>query len=240
LKAVTSTNDYTGMLAGAGAKHGTMVIADIQTRGRGRTGSIWISPPGGLWMSIILRPGGRARRLDIIPLMVSLAVVETLRGYGVSGQIKWPNDIMVKDQKLAGILCESSILKDRFRWIIVGIGINVNNLPPELPSLGSKYKGTTMIQIIGKETRLSSLADSIRDSLLRHYHNIQGEGERTILHEYNRQQTLRNRKVRVSLIDHVVEGVAGRVDREGRLSLKSSDGSNYKLRSEEVLQVESL
>lgn len=191
-------------------------------------------------MSIILRPIEKAKRLAFIPAMVSLAVVETIAKYGVTGRIKWPNDVMVEDKKLAGILCESSILGARFQWIIVGIGVNVNNPPPRLPSLNSNYEAISMIQITRKETNLSSLAESIRSSVIRDYNDLQSAGETGMLEQYNVQQTLRNCYVRISLPDQILSGVAGQVDAEGRLSLETPDGSTHKIRSENVLLIETV
>lgn len=235
LRSVKSTNDYARVLAGSGAQHGTVVIADIQTRGKGRAGSKWISPAGGLWMSIILRPESRAKQLYLIPLLASLTITEMLKKYGVTGQIKWPNDVVVDGLKIAGILCESSVAQGRFQWIIIGIGINVNNPPP---AVNSRYRATAMIRFKGEETDLSALTDSIRVSIMQRYGSLLEDGERVMLDEYNALHVLRNHKVRVVLRDHIVEGVARQVDSQGRLSVENSDGTIHKLRSEEVIHIE--
>ena len=216
------------------------MISDVQTHGRGRAGSSWVSPLGGLWVSIILRPGRRAKGLALIPVIASLAVIETLRDYGVNARIKWPNDIIVNDGKIAGILCESSVSREKFQWVIVGIGVNVNNQPPRMPSQDSKYKAVSMIQISGRETKLSSLAESIRGSLIRHYDKLQAGNEKVLLNEYNAQQTLRNGLLRIAVADKTLEGVAMEIDTEGRLNLETLEGTIHKIRSEDVLLLELL
>jgi len=114
----------------------------------------------------------------------------------------------------------------------------VNNPPPHLPCLKSKYKAVSIIQITGEETNLKSLADSIRASVLRHYDKLQAGSDRVMLDEYNVRQMLRNCNVRVSLPNRILEGVATQVDIEGRLNIKTSDGTTHKIRSEDVLLIE--
>ncbi len=191
-------------------------------------------------MSIILRPRRRANHLTLTPLIASLAITEALEEYGVNGRIKWPNDVVVNGRKIAGILCESSIAAGRFQWVIVGIGVNANNPPPILTTTKSSYQATSMIQVTGEETNLESLANSLRDLVIQHYDDLLSGGERAMLTEYNAHQMLRDRKLRVSLHDQILEGVAGQVDSEGRLGLQGPDGSTHKIRSEDVLLVETL
>ncbi len=191
-------------------------------------------------MSIILRPERRLKRPALIPLLGSLAVTEALEKYGVHGRIKWPNDVIVEARKIGGILCESSVTGGSFQWIIVGIGVNVNNPPPILPSINSRYQATAVIQVKDKKTDLSALADSIRDSVLHLYDSLLANGVGNMLREYNKLHVLRNRKVRVLLSNHGIEGVAGEVDVEGRLSVKNSDGSTKMLQSEDVRVVDIL
>jgi BirA family transcriptional regulator, biotin operon repressor / biotin---[acetyl-CoA-carboxylase] ligase len=190
-------------------------------------------------MSLVLRPR-KPKHPDLIPIIAALAVTEALEMHGVKVRIKWPNDIIVNGRKLAGILCESSVVGERFQWVIVGIGINVNNLPPKLPGLASKFQPISIIQITGEEMTLLPLANSIKDALIRHYDNLQAGGDKAILDTYNAQSILRNRNVSVSLQDQTLEGAAGQVDTDGRLSLKSTNGSIHKLRSEDVLLLETL
>ncbi len=191
-------------------------------------------------MSIILRPEGKVVRLNLIPALASLVVLNVLRSLGVNGWIKWPNDVSAKGRKIAGILCESSVLSDGVEWVIVGIGINVNNSPPKIASLDSKYEAESVISLTGVKTNLSSLAQSIRDSMLQHYDQLWRGGETTILEEYNTHHSLKNCKVRVSLLEHVLEGVADGVDAEGRLTLKGADGYTHRILSENALRVETL
>jgi BirA family biotin operon repressor/biotin-[acetyl-CoA-carboxylase] ligase len=121
-------------LAAAGAEEGTVVAAGEQTTGRGSRGRTWRSPVGGLWLSALYRPR-TAAGVDLLSLRVGLAVAEAIEAMGRELQvaIKWPNDLMLDDRKLGGILCEARWQGEDLAWIVAGVGLNVTNaLPPEL------------------------------------------------------------------------------------------------------------
>ena len=153
---VGSTNDVAAQLAAAGAAHGTVVIAEAQTSGRGRFGRAWFSPPGaGLYVSVVLRPGGGASPPaagsppggsagSLLTLMAGVAVAEGVeRATGLRVGLKWPNDLVIEApagrprgarRKLAGILAEGATAGSRLEYVILGVGINLrpSAFPPEL------------------------------------------------------------------------------------------------------------
>ena len=127
LRRTDSTNERARTLAGRGAPHGTLVTADEQTAGRGRQGRTWTAPPGrALLMSLVLRTD----RPALVPLAAGVATAEAV---GESARIKWPNDVLVDDRKVAGILVEG---RPQEGWAVLGIGLNValrpDDFPPEL------------------------------------------------------------------------------------------------------------
>lgn len=130
---VGSVLDMAHNLGQEGAPAGTVVMADVQTAGRGRNGRTWYSPPGGIWLALLLRPptaglGAMAIRAGL----VVADVVDELLGASLA-TIKWPNDVLLSDRKLAGVLCEGRWHGDILQWLAVGIGVNVTNeIPPEL------------------------------------------------------------------------------------------------------------
>ncbi len=127
---VGSTNDIVLEAARAGEPSGLVVVAGIQARGRGRKAQDWRSPPGGLWASILLRANPPAHLAGTIPLAVGLAACEALEGLGASLELRWPNDLMVGDRKLGGVLVESRSGSQGIETVVAGLGINVNNEPP--------------------------------------------------------------------------------------------------------------
>ncbi len=130
LTRVGSTLDVVHAEAAAGAPAGTVVLADEQLAGRGRHGRRWHSAPGaGIWLGLLARPGPAAP--GVLALRVGLAVAEGLRSAGVAAHVKWPNDVMLHDRKLAGVLCETRWHGARLAWVAVGIGMNVHGPLPE-------------------------------------------------------------------------------------------------------------
>ena len=133
---LTSTNDLAKELGAKGAPQGTLVVAEAQTKGRGRLGRGWESPPGaGLYASLLLRPPLPPTELPQITLTTAVAVVRAVRrATGLTLGIKWPNDLLLGDQKVGGILTEMETETDRIRYLVVGLGLNVNKarFPAEL------------------------------------------------------------------------------------------------------------
>lgn len=125
--------DVAHQLAGEGAPGGTVVLAEEQTAGRGRDGRVWQSPSGGVWLAALLRP--RRAALPIASIRAGLVVadaVDELLGEART-RLKWPNDVLLADRKLAGLLCEGRWQGDQLQWLVIGIGVNVvNPIPPAL------------------------------------------------------------------------------------------------------------
>jgi BirA family biotin operon repressor/biotin-[acetyl-CoA-carboxylase] ligase len=130
---VTSTLDIVHELAADGAAAGMVVLADEQVAGRGRRGQVWHSPPGrGIWLGYLARPR-RPIETGVLALRVGLAVAHTLEDLAVETRLKWPNDILLGERKLAGVLCETRWQGNHLRWVAVGIGMNVHGpLPAEV------------------------------------------------------------------------------------------------------------
>ncbi len=124
---ITSTNDHLRELAQRGAPHGSLVVAEEQTVGRGRHGRQWYSPPGsGLYSSLLLRPEMGIDRVGWLTLSAALAIVRTARGKDITLEIKWPNDLECEGRKVAGILAETVTEGNHVRFVVLGAGINVN------------------------------------------------------------------------------------------------------------------
>lgn len=159
---VGSTQDEVHAWGEAGRPHGSALLALEQGAGRGSRGRAWASPPGGLWMSVLLRPAGAAAA-EVLSLRAGLAiaaVIETLPGVPPV-RIKWPNDLMLGARKVGGILCEARWRGELPAWVAVGVGLNVSNpLPAELQG------GATGLGEHTRPPRLEPLARAVRDALL--------------------------------------------------------------------------
>ncbi len=124
---VDSTNDEAFRVAEEKPLNGTVVLAEVQTLGRGRGEKTWLSPYGGLWFSIILKPKISPLIISIITLLSGLAVAETIKeSLNLDAKMKWPNDVLIDNLKVAGILCESEIFKNKIKKLVIGIGVNLN------------------------------------------------------------------------------------------------------------------
>jgi BirA family transcriptional regulator, biotin operon repressor / biotin---[acetyl-CoA-carboxylase] ligase len=142
-KTLGSTNDEAKALARAGAPPGTLVCADEQTAGRGRRGRVWLSPPGNLYLSLVLRPDGAPARAAQLGFVAALGLGDALvqlAGRALQLRYKWPNDLLANDKKLAGILLESEMSAgDRVDFVVVGIGVNVVHAPD-----GAEFPATSL------------------------------------------------------------------------------------------------
>ncbi len=134
-KRLSSSLDAVHDLGAQGAPHGTVVVAEEQTAGRGRGGRIWHSPLGGVWLGMLVRPAHAV--LGVLSIRVGMVladVVDELVGRPAA-RLKWPNDVLLGDRKLAGVLCEGRWLAESLQWLAVGVGVNVcNAIPDELSS----------------------------------------------------------------------------------------------------------
>ena len=143
-ESIDSTNDKAKIIA-VDEEEGTVVIAEEQTGGKGRLGRKWISPKGkGIWMSIILKPSVEPFKVGSITLLGAAAIFKGLENMGISSKIKWPNDIIIDDKKISGILTEMSAELNRINHLIMGIGINVNldqvDIPEDLKDKATSLK----------------------------------------------------------------------------------------------------
>jgi len=228
-----STQAVARALANSGAGEGTVVLAEGQTDGKGRMGRSWFSPPGkGIWVSIILRPPIASSQAGRFSLISSLAVTEAIGEVsGLPVLIKWPNDILVRGKKAGGILIEMTAEMDLVKFIILGIGINVNldEFSEEL-----KEKATSLRQEKGEEiSRLSLLREVLRR--LDYYYLSLKKGEfKTIAKRWRKLSATLGRQIRVSFQGEIIEGQATDIDADGALLLRLDSGFVKRLVGGEV------
>ena len=158
LQEVGSTQDLVRELAAEGAAEGTVVVAKRQTAGRGRHGRAWVSPDGGLYMSLLLRPPS-SPALQTLTLTASLAVVRGIEdATGLKAQIRWPNDVVIKDKKVAGVIAESSFTGAGLSFVIVGIGVNCNS---SITSVDPSSPASNLAGELGRDIDIKHLRGSI-------------------------------------------------------------------------------
>ena len=230
---VGSTQQRARELAREGAPHGTLVITGVQTGGRGRLGRRWGSPEGGLWMSLVLRPGISTRVAARVTQAAAVGVAKALREMGVRAEIKWPNDLLVGGRKICGILAESSVEsvpaaakkvgegeERHVDFVVLGVGLNANLDPKDLGV--PQDEAATLRSELGGDVDLLALLDSLLSHLDFELGRIENFG--TVLDDWRALNCTLGERVRVRRFGEVLEGEALDLGPEGALLLETSDG----------------
>lgn len=221
---LASTNEMAKLLAKSLSGEGTVVIAERQTKGRGRLNREWLSPPKGLWFSIVLRPRVQAKHLPKLTLMASVAVAKTLRRlYGLKAEIKWPNDILVNGKKASGILTEAETKGESAEFAVVGIGINANFDLSVLPK-SVEQSSTSLKHELRKEIRREVLLGSLLKELESLYELFSNERFDQLLDEWRSLADMLGASVEIVVGEGSVQGQAVDIDQNGALVLKLRSG----------------
>ena len=196
-------------------------MADEQTAGRGRLGKTFFSPPGGLYVSLILRPALEPARTPLIGLALGLAVVEAIRELAppLEPALKWPNDVLVGGRKVCGVLIDLASSAQRVRWAVAGFGVNVNipALPAEL-----RLSATSLLQELGYPMDLETTRDNVLGHFESRYMELLDAGSAPLLAAWTAGSCTLGQIVRISAADQQFEGVAERLDTDGALMLRAN------------------
>ncbi len=224
-QSVKSTNDLAAQAAADGAPQGAVVVAEEQSQGRGRFGRVWHSPPeSGVCMSIILRPDFQPSRAPAVSIMTALALAETLEVF-VPGkvQIKWPNDVLVSGKKIAGILTELTADQNRIEYLIVGVGINVNqktgDFPEELRGIATSLRRAT-----GKKQRRVRLLQRFLVDLEKEYRRYQRSFLKPSRKRLRGYSSLIGHDVSLAVGRRISSGRAVDIDDNGCLVIDTANG----------------
>jgi BirA family biotin operon repressor/biotin-[acetyl-CoA-carboxylase] ligase len=230
-----STNTRARDLAERDYPEGTLVIAENQTAGRGRMGRSWHSPAGmGICMSIILRPRLSPGDAPLITLMTAVAVAETLISLlHLNVRIKWPNDILVGDKKMAGILTEMSVANDAVRYVIMGLGMNVNTPFEILPDDISATATSVFIET-GKRFERAEIVRTFLKLFEYYYQLLQGSGSEQILSRWKEHSGIIGQRIKVDAISSTFVGRVIDIDRSGALLLEDESGNVQSIISGDV------
>ena len=227
---LTSTMEVAKREAQQGATEGTVIVADEQTAGKGRLKRIWLSPKGNIALSVILHPD--LAYLPSLIMVASLAVVHCVEAVtGLKAQIKWPNDVLINNKKVGGILIEGDVKGNMVDYAIIGIGVNVNLRLSDFPEIQSI--ATSLSDELGKEV---SRLDVIRQLLVeieRLYLMLQTGG--SVFEEWRDSLVTLGRRVRVKWGKNIYEGIAESVTTDGSLLLRQSNASLTKIAGGDVI-----
>ncbi|MGD9316628.1 MAG: biotin--[acetyl-CoA-carboxylase] ligase [Anaerolineae bacterium] len=221
--AIGSTNDEARRLARAGAPEGTLVVTDYQTLGRGRLDRRWEAPAGSsLLISLVFRPALAAHQVQRLTMISGLAAVDAIEAEtGLQVGLKWPNDLVIGGAKLGGILTEIELEGSRVDYAVVGVGLNVNLDPGQLPQ-DLLVAATSLSHELGRKVaRLPLLYALLRAMEVRYKALQAGQLPQA---EWAARLVSLGRPVAVSVMNSRLEGVAEGVDDDGALLLRLSDG----------------
>ena len=233
----TDSTNSVALELGVQAAHGTVIVAEEQTAGRGRLGRKWHSEKSsGIYASIILRPPLAPATAPVLTLMAGVAVHRAVRAAtGLSGDIRWPNDLMVNGKKVCGILTEMRAEVDRLHMVVLGIGINVNqsSMPDELREIA-----TSLALEGGRHySRLHILTQLLRD-VEHYYHMLLNEGNAAIVREWSAASSFaEGKRVRVKAGGNDYSAVTSGLDASGALKVCRDDGRQELLVAGEITEL---
>jgi BirA family transcriptional regulator, biotin operon repressor / biotin---[acetyl-CoA-carboxylase] ligase len=221
----SSTQDLARSAANAGADQGWTVITDLQREGRGRTGRRWVAPDGtALLFSTILHPP-----VDVLPLLPLLAALSVAGGIelatGVVAELKWPNDVLVNDRKLAGILLEHP----GGAAVIIGVGVNVNQRAADLPE-----RATSLLALIGHPLDREPLLAAILNDLANAYDRADREGVSWIVPGWRSRSSMLGKPIAFQREGQTIRGVAEDLGADGALLVRLDDGTRVSVIAGEV------
>jgi len=226
LEEVISTQDSAKQLAEAGALEGTVVVARTQVRGRGRLGRRWLSPDGGLWLSIVLRPTCPPARVAGLTLLTAVSITEAVRKVAkVEAGIKWPNDILVNGKKLAGIITEMTAEMNVVKYVVLGIGLNVNVDTSEFPH-DLLMPATSLREETGRPVDLERILKACLNNLVRDYTKLD-DGFEDVLKRWTELSVVIGKEVKVSQPGQTIEGKAVGAHADGALEVVDADGVSH-------------
>lgn len=232
LDRVGSTMDAALRLGLDEVPEGTLVIAESQSKGRGRLGRQWLSPKyQGIYFSLILRPRIMPSEASLLTLLAAVSIAEALREVcAVEALIKWPNDLLLGDKKVAGILTELNAEMDRINFAVIGIGINVNNEKSSLPASAVSLK-----EAVGERINRVALVQALCRAFEKDYLDFQGAGGvARILQRWRLMSFTLGRRVSVASRGEVIEGEAVDIDADGGLLIRQDSGVVRKVMAGDV------
>jgi BirA family biotin operon repressor/biotin-[acetyl-CoA-carboxylase] ligase len=225
-----STNSMAYQLALQGAEEGEIVVAESQKKGRGRLGRKWFSPPlTNLNLYIILRPEIPPQQASLMTLMAAVATAGAIHKFsGLQPMIKWPNDILLKNRKVAGLLNEIHSEMDRIHFVVLGIGVNLN-MDEKMFSKEIRSLATSLKREMGQSVSRKAFLQTLLEELEIWYETFLKEGAPPILQAWRDKAQIHGRPVKVTSFGEILSGTAIDVDNDGALILETKAGERKRV-----------
>jgi len=238
---VDSTNNRLKLLAEEGAPEGTVVIAEEQTAGKGRLGRSWLSPGGkGIWLSFLLRPPKPLEEISVFTLLTAVAVANALKKKlpDIEAEIKWPNDILIQDRKVCGILTELKAEADRLHYLVTGLGLNFNftrsDFPPELKNSATSLFPENGGPLLSRKEMAREILREI-DVIYQKYLTV---GTDDILVQWKAQNVTLGKTITIKSLGGSFSGKALDIDKYGALIIIGPGGERRRFVAGEIIAQE--
>lgn len=215
---------------------GIVIIAGEQKSGRGRQNRKWLSPKGGIWLSVVLRPRISASKITLLPFAAALAVCDTIKKTTqLDAKLRWPNDVTISGKKVAGILIDISMEAERINYAVVGIGINANIDSSAISSYLEKgIKVTSLSDELGHKTNILDLTKVILERLEYYYMELKRCAPNTIIEEWKKNSDILYQKVAVTQNNRTIQGIAADVNDDGSLLVRTNDCNNINVVASDI------
>jgi BirA family biotin operon repressor/biotin-[acetyl-CoA-carboxylase] ligase len=235
---IGSTNTQAMQMAAKGAEEGTLLIAEAQTEGKGRLDRKWFSPTGvNLYISVILRPKIDCGQATILALLAGIAVAHAVQEIsGLIPGLKWPNDVLIHEKKVAGILAELAADDRRIKHLVLGIGLNINLEAKMLPQELSKTATSLKIESGRNVSRLEML-ETLVNQLERWYTVFLDQGPTPVIKEYIHFSKTLGQRIQAVCHNKVVEGQAIGLTPNGGLILRKQDGTAFTISTGDIIHL---
>lgn len=216
---IDSTQTYATEIASE-SKDGDVVIAQKQTRGRGRMNRRWVSPDGGIWLSVILRPKSDSSLATMLPFAASVALADAIeRILGVNVGLKWPNDILVNRKKAGGILVDVSLTSNQIDYAVIGVGVNFA-IQAKRVEQAIKDTSSGVASLDSKNQRPVGLVQEFFKDLECTLDTLGNDGGKDVLYRWVKRSTTIGRNIVLNTTEGRIQGSAVRIDPDGALVIK--------------------
>ncbi|MHA1973779.1 MAG: biotin--[acetyl-CoA-carboxylase] ligase [Candidatus Hodarchaeales archaeon] len=223
-KNVGSTNSIAKILIKEEISNGIAIVAETQTSGKGQYGNFWESPRGGLWATLALKPVLEISNLSAIPILSAIAIGNVLASYNLKPLLKWPNDILIANnyKKVAGILVEGKITQFTLNYVLIGIGMNVNNTLDQF-SVSLRQKVTTIFEETKQKIEILKLLEKIILEIEHYIVALKQDGKSRILSKWKKMDNILGKQVQIKTSKKIFTGEAINLTKYGEIVIKTKD-----------------
>jgi len=237
---IESTQNQALKMANDPANNGAVIVASKQTGGRGRSGRKWISPKGGIWISIILKPKFDISITTLFPIASALALAIAIeKTFSVTPELKWPNDLTINGKKIAGMLVDVSLESNKIESLVLGVGVNFNVNIKEIEKTlreTPNFYGVASLSDHKTDVKPIQLVQAFLIELEKTYNSLNAKQTKKIISEWSKRSSTIGKNVEINTIDEKIKGKAVKIDEDGALVI-SDNGKTSRIIAGDVIHI---